>query len=104
MEYFTTFNATFFTAVALFLVCEIFFASIFKATVSFTMNHLALASVLHVVLTIATVIGWFYWSVPGTTTTMFWGFLVMLVLHKPLTKRRMAKIEKIFEITELKVQ
>lgn len=97
MEYITTFNATFFTAMISFVLAEIFFGKLFKLGIAFTTNYPRLALWVPAVAGILAVIGWLVWSIPGSTTAAFWGGIVTMILYKPIATRRTKIVLKAFD-------
>lgn len=107
MSYITTFDAAFWTSIV--LAAAVYCYQYFCSDHCVRLVHglvkrygLIKLSVAYAVVTIAAAIGWFMWSVKGTSTAMFWATVFTIVLYPLVRKfyitvmeRNIASFEKI---------
>lgn len=99
MSYITTFDAAFYTAIALYVLALLvhripgFTEKMVKLASSHTKTFLAVSYTV----SIAQAVVFFWWSTKGTTTCMFWGFLAgmaYLAVSYKLQQRRQSKMSE----------
>lgn len=99
MSYITTFDAAFWTSVIMAVAMysyQYFFSDhcvrmVLKLIKKYSLIKLNIA---YAAITILGMIGFFYWSVKGTTTSIFWGFVLMAVFYPVIRKFSIALMER----------
>lgn len=97
MSYITTFDAAFWTSIALFVVMQLAMPKLIGPATAFAIKHFKTYIALIATITISTIVLWFWWSVEGTTTSMFWGTIACVIFFKPLMKQQMKMQEAAFD-------
>lgn len=96
MSYITTFDTLFWISFALAAVLEFSKPYILGPLTLYFVKHpkqCIPAAVAVAIVSIASMIGCFYWSPAGTTTAMFWSCVLVLIFYMPYL-RRQAKIQE----------